>query len=405
MIRCLFALLLSILCWQNVLCQLMIPIQQDTALFQKNHELVFSGIADYQSTSIGKDITKSFFYGGFINDGMKGQTSARQQLINRFGIDLNSEIEYRNHTSKIFKDSTKGFLLKHGIYNFSAIEYAEDVFDLLFYGNSAFIGDTAFLTGSRFDSFSFQKIGFGWFDKYSKSSFTLNAIGVHNIISGRIENGSLYQSASVDSIGLSLDAKYNQSNSNTFCGFGLAVDIDYRFDMPKNKNEKIYFQLLMRNLGVVCLPKVRSYSINSNVNYDAYSIDDLMNASTIFNDTEGTLGSFSDSSSSGTDWKLLPALFQFTKLVDRSSMRKLQGFYGARAYLSSSFMPMFFSGMDYHPVKWYRIGLQASYGGFSNLRWGMYSALKFDRFSLGLASENLFSKTGESIILRMSCLF
>ena len=405
MIRCLFVLLLSILCWQNVLCQLMIPIQQDTALFQKNHELVFSGIADYQSTSIGKDITKSFFYGGFINDGMKGYTSARQQLINRFGIDLNSEIEYRNHTSKIFKDSTKGFLLKYGIYNFSAIEYAEDVFDLLFYGNSAFIGDTAFLTGSRFDSFSFQKIGFGWFDKYSKSSFTLNAIGVHNIISGRIENGSLYQSASIDSIGLSLDAKYNQSNSNTFCGFGLAVDIDYRFDMPKNKNEKIYFQLLMRNLGVVCLPKVRSYSINSNVNYDAYSIDDLMNASTIFNDTEGTLGSFSDSSSLGTDWKLLPALFQFTKLVDRSSMRKLQGFYGARAYLSSSFMPMFFSGMDYHPVKWYRIGLQASYGGFSNLRWGMYSALKFDRFSLGLASENLFSKTGESIILRMSCLF
>ena len=405
MIRCLFALLLSILCWQNVLCQLMIPIQQDTALFQKNHELVFSGIADYQSTSIGKDITKSFFYGGFINDGMKGQTSARQQLINRFGIDLNSEIEYRNHTSKIFKDSTKGFLLKHGIYNFSAIEYAEDVFDLLFYGNSAFIGDTAFLTGSRFDSFTFQKIGFGWFDKYSKSSFTINAVGVHNILSGRIENGTLYQSASIDSIGLSLDAKYNQSNSNAFCGFGLAVDIDYRFDMPKNKNEKIYFQLLMRNLGVVCLPKVRSYSINSNVNYDAYSIDDLMNASTIFNDTEGTLGSFSDSSSSGADWKLLPALFQFTKLVDRSSMRKLQGFYGARAYLSSSFMPMFFSGMDYHPVKWYRIGLQASYGGFSNLRWGMYSALKFDRFSLGLASENLFSKTGESIILRISCLF
>lgn len=405
MIRCLFALLLSIFCWQNVFCQLMIPIQQDTALFQKNHELVFSGIADYQSTSIGKDITKSFFYGGFINDGMKDQTSARQQLINRFGIDLNSEIEYRNHTSKIFKDSTKGFLLKHGIYNFSAIEYAEDVFDLLFYGNFSFIGDTAFLTGSRFDSYSFQKIGFGWFDKYSKSSFTLNAIGVHNIISGRIENGSLYQSASIDSIGLSLDAKYNQSNSNAFCGFGLAVDIDYRFDMPKNKNENIYFQLLMRNLGVVCLPKVRSYSINSKVNYDAYSIDDLLNASTIFNDTEGTLGSFSDSSSSGTDWKLLPALFQFTKLIDRSSMRKLQGFYGARAYLSSSFMPMFFLGMDYHPVKWYRIGLQASYGGFSNLRWGMYSALKFDRFSLGLASENLFSKTGESIILRMSCLF
>ena len=393
------------MCGQNLFCQFMIPIQQDTTLFQKNHELVFSGVLDYQSTSIGKDITKSFFYGGFINDAMKAQTSSRQQVINRFGIDLNSEIEYRNHKSQIFKDSTKGFSLKYGIYNFSAIEYTEDVFDLLFFGNSAFIGDTAFLTGSRFDSYTFQKIGFGWFDKYSKSSFTITAIGVHNVFSGSVDKGYLYQSASVDSIGLSLNGRYKQSSSKAFCGFGLALDIDYRFNMPKSKDEKIYFQLLMRNLGVVCLPNVRSYSINSNLNYNSYSIDELINASTIFNDTEGTFGSFSDSSSLSTDWKLLPALLQFTKLVDRSSVRKLQGFYGARAYLSSSFMPMFFSGMDYHPVTWYRIGMQASYGGFSNLRWGVYSALKFDRFSLGLASENLFSKTGESIILRMSCLF
>ena len=61
----------------------MLPIQQDTSLFKRSNELVLSGVGDYQSTSIGKDITKSFFYGGFINDDMKGQTSARQQIINR----------------------------------------------------------------------------------------------------------------------------------------------------------------------------------------------------------------------------------------------------------------------------------------------------------------------------------
>ena len=190
MIRCSLFILFGVMCWSNLFSQLMLPVQQDTTLLKRSNELVFSGVADYQSTSIGKDITKSFFYGGFIDDGMKGQTSARQQLINRFGVDLNGEIEYRSHNSNMFKDSTKGFLLKYGFYNFSAIEYTEDVFDLLFYGNSAFIGDTAFLTGSRFDSYTFQKIGFGWFDKYSKSSFTLNAIGVHNVFSGRIETVS-----------------------------------------------------------------------------------------------------------------------------------------------------------------------------------------------------------------------
>tara|TARA_B100001287_G_scaffold273389_1_gene276743 strand:+ start:5613 stop:6830 length:1218 start_codon:yes stop_codon:yes gene_type:complete len=405
MTRLVILILFAVIFRSNSFCQLMLPIQQDTTLFNRANELVLSAIGNYQSSSIGKDITKSFFYGGFINEYMKAETSARQQLINRFGIDLNSEVEYRNHKSKLCKDSTKSFLLKYGIYNFSAIKYTEDVFDVLFYGNSSFIGDTALLTGSRFDSYAFQKIGFGWFDRYSKSSITLNAIGVNNMTSGRIDNGTIFQSASIDSIGLSINANYNQSNTRAFCGFGFALDIDYRFNMRKNTDEKIYFQLLMRNLGVVCLPKVRSYSINSNLNYHAYSIDELLNASTVFDDPEEALGLFVDSSSYRTNWKFLPTLFQFTKLIDRNSVRKIQGFYGARAYLSSSFMPMFFSGIDYHPVKWYRIGLQVSYGGFSNLCWGMYSALKFNRFSLGIASENLFSKTGESIILRISCLF
>ena len=407
MIRCSISLpfvLLTVLSVHNLFCQNMLPIQQDTTLF-KNNELIISGVADYQSTSIGKDITKSFIYGGFITDEMKVKTSTKQQLINRFGFDINGEIQYKNHRSKLFKDSTKGFLVKYGIYNFSAIEHSEDVFDLLFYGNSAFIGDTAVIMGSRFDSYTFQKIGLGWFDKYSKSSFTLNAIGVHNMLSGRVEEGSLYQSSSIDSVDLSLIAQYRRSNSNTLSGYGFAVDIDYRFEMPKSEGEKIYFQVLMRNLGVICLPKVRSYSINSKLHFDAYSIEDLLNASAILNDTEATFDSFADSSSANTEWRLLPALFQFTKLVDRSSSRKIQGFYGARAYLSSSFMPMFFSGIDYHPSKWYRLGLQASFGGFSNLRWGMYSAIDLGRFSLGLASENLFSRTGESIILRISCLF
>ncbi len=405
MIRSSIPLLFFIILGKSLVCQQMLPVQQDSVLFKNSHELILSGIAAYQSTSIGKDIAKSFFYGGFIDDAMKVQTSSRQRVINRFGFDLNSEIEYRSHKTKLFKDSTKGFLLKYGIYNFSAIQYSEDVFDLLFYGNSAFIGDTALLTGSRFDSYTFQKIGFGWFDKYSKSSFTLNAIGVHNIISGRVENGFLYQSTLIDSMSLLLNGEYSQSNSQLFCGFGLAMDIDYRFDMPKNKNEKIYFQLLVRNLGLVCLPNSRSYKINSSLNHNSYSIDELLNASTIFNDTEASFSLFLDSSSAKTTWKLLPTLLQFTKLVDRKSLKKIQGFYGARAYLSTSYMPMFFSGIDYQPVKWFRLGIQASYGGFSNLRWGMYSALNFDRFRLGLASENLFGKTGESLILRISCLF
>ena len=385
--------------------QSMLPAHQDTSALTSTNEIVFSGLADYQSTSIGKDIVQSFFYGGFIDDEIKGVTSGRQQLINRFGIDISTEIEYKNHKSTIFKDSTIGFSLKYGAYNFSGIQYTADAFDLLFFGNSAFIGDTAVLSGSQFSSYTFQKIGFGWFDKYSKSSITLNAVGVNNTFSGVINNAALYQSASLDSIDLQIDAIYKSSNPNRFSGFGAAVDIDYRFNMPKNDSESIYFQLLARNLGLVYMPNVNHSEIQGQLSFDTYTVDELLNAQTVFEDTDETIATFSDTSSIRGNWRVLPAMLQFTKLIDRNSKQKLQGFYGARAFLSSSFMPMFFVGADIRPLKWYRLGLQASYGGFSNLRWGMYSDLKFDHFSIGIASENLFSQTGESIIIKITCEF
>ena len=400
-------LIVSIALIHSALCytQSMLPVQQDTTLFDYSSEIIFSGVADYQSTSIGKDITKCFFYGGFIDDEMKAASSGRQQLVNRFGIDINTEIEYRNHKRDFFKDSTIGYLFKYGFYNFSGIQYTEDVFDLLFFGNSSFIGDTAFLSGSQFSSYTFQKIGFGWFDKISKSSLTINAIGVHNSLSGVINKGELYQSASIDSVDFSLDAVYKSSNSKTFCGFGIALDLDYRFNMPKGDSEFIYFQLMAKNLGLVFMPDVQRSRIQGNLAYDNYTINDLLNSQTLFQNTDEAFGSFADTMETQNNWRLLQAMLQFTKLIDRNSSQKIQGFYGARAYLSSSFMPMFFVGLDVHPIKRYRFGIQASYGGFSNLRWGMYSDLKFDKFSLGIASENLFSQTGESIIIRMSCAF
>jgi hypothetical protein len=44
---------------------------RDSVFKQKQHELIFTGIADYSSTSLGKDIAQKFFYGGEISDEMK----------------------------------------------------------------------------------------------------------------------------------------------------------------------------------------------------------------------------------------------------------------------------------------------------------------------------------------------
>ena len=110
--------------------QSMLPLVQDTNINACNHELSLSGVVDFQSTSIGKDITKSFIYGGFIDDAMKLSSSNRHDEINRFGIDLNTEVVYKNHKVNLFKDSLKGLLVKGGVFSFSSLIYSKDLLPL-----------------------------------------------------------------------------------------------------------------------------------------------------------------------------------------------------------------------------------------------------------------------------------
>ncbi|MDC0302458.1 hypothetical protein OAL39_02005, partial [bacterium] len=57
--------------------QSMLPLVQDTNINVNHHEISISGVGDYQSTSMGKDIIKSFFYGGVIDESMKLSSSNR----------------------------------------------------------------------------------------------------------------------------------------------------------------------------------------------------------------------------------------------------------------------------------------------------------------------------------------
>jgi hypothetical protein len=383
----------------------MLPIDKGSLIGKGQQYLIFSGVADYQSTSIGKDITKSFFYGGLIDGDMKKLSSDRHDEINRFGLEINAEFEYRNEKLQLFKDSLIGLVVKGGIYNFSSMIYSKDLFDLAFFGNEIFIGDTANLTGSEFSSVTFQKLGFGLIDKRSKSSLAFNFIGLNNYIQGAFGDSYIYQNQALDSMTAELSGSAERAKGNGyFKGIGLALDIDYRFKMKKNEDDYIHFQLLARNLGFAVM-KSESYNANSGLNYSSYKIEDLINAETIFNDTDEFVSELSDTSNSKNSVILLPAMFQFTKLIDPLSSKKIQGFFGFRTFLNKAYIPMLFGGLDFRAASWYRIGAQLSYGGFSQLRWGMYSALCFKKIELGIASENLFSKTGESIVIKLSCAF
>jgi hypothetical protein len=118
--------------------QHLLPIMHDT--LSANHELILNGVGNYSSSSIRTDLAKKLLYGGEIGQDLIDASALNHRSINRFGIYLNSEVEYRNRQANFFKNPKFGFLLKAGAYSYLDVLYPKGMYDLAFYGNSNFGG-------------------------------------------------------------------------------------------------------------------------------------------------------------------------------------------------------------------------------------------------------------------------
>lgn len=382
------------------------PVQHDT-LIKIKHEIIFSGCVNYSSTSLNNSLTKKLFYGGEITEAIKDKSFKLHGDLNRFGTDISAETEYRNFSVNLFKHKNWGFLVKVGIYSFLAAQYSKDLFGVTFYGNEMYQGQLASFSGTKVSSFLFEKLGFGWLNKKTKSSVCLNVFNLTNSLSAKINTGGIYQSNDGDTLIVPFDGEASFINSKSFSnGLGLGLDFDIRIPMTYKSAESNYIQFLGRNLGLVSLTQAQTiYRADSVYTFTGFTFDQLLNNGDILSSPANILDSVGISKSEKKSILFLPGFLQVSKLINENSKNRLQEFYGIRMYLSSIYTPMLFIGANYRVGKSLNIGLNGSYGGFTSYRLGMYSSLKIRNWNLALASENLISKNGESIILRLQCAF
>lgn len=382
------------------------PIQHDT-LIQFKNEIIFSGIASYSSTSLENSFTKKLFYGGEITEEIKNKSFGSHDDLNRFGSDLSAEMEYRNFAVNLFKRKNWGFVVKSGIYSFFAAQYSKDLFGLTFYGNDMYVGQLASFSQTQISSFLFQKVGFGWLEKKSKSSVSLNLFNLTNHVSAKIGTGGIYQSNEGDTLMALFDGSASFSSSKSFSkGLGLGLDFDIRIPLSYKSDEANFIQFLGKNIGFIPLREAeKTYTADSVYTFTGFTFDQLLNNENILSSPASNLDSLGIEKSEKKSIVFLPGFIQVSKLVNENSQNRLQEFYGIRMFLSSIYTPMLFIGANYRFGKNINIGLNGSYGGFTSYRLGMYSSIKLRNWNLALASENLTNKRGESIILRVQCAF
>ena len=403
--RNVFSLVFSF-CGLTVFGQHMLPLVQDTTGKYKG-SITLTSNGDYASNAIGKNIVQSFFYGGFIDQNMKNSSIERLQNINQFGLDMNAELSFRSKGDLSKKESSPfynhGYIVQAGYHQFSSLVFSRDAFRYAFEGNSLFLGDTADFSGTRFNSMGYSKIGFGIFNRSNNNALTLNVISLNQFASGNMETASIIQDSQNDTIQLDYSGGFSFAKNGGFSkGFGISFDVDYRIQTNEN-DHAMTFQLLAKNIGFILPTQMTRYAADSSFQYTGFNLNQLVQQNLLSTmSLADTLGIEKGSEKRAL---LLPGFIQFSKLVDMQATQRIQSFYGARMFLSQNYIPYFFAGMHARVTKSWSTGLSASFGGFSQLKWGMYSSFQLSRWNIGVASENLFSKTGESIILQVKCAF
>lgn len=402
------SLLLAAFMLTNVLvhAQNVLPIQYDTLPYKQ--EFILSGMADYSSTSVLNSMSSKLLLGGIISDDIKTSSFDEHKGINRFGVDASAEFEYRNMHVNLFKQEKYGYLLKAGYYNYASAIYSKDLFGLTFFGNEGYLGGDADFSGSKFSAISFQKIGFGAIDKKSKSSLSLNYYNFSKYAEGYLNDGYLYQSESGDSLSLTLDGQFDSARSSSFMqGYGVGLDLDYRFSVLINPEKLAFIQLQAKNIGFAQMTaKITRYEVDTLLTFEGFTVDQLIGSSNVLDNGTSLLDTLGIDSLSVTKFRFLPGYIQVGKIVDETSKQRLQGFFGVRLYTISTYAPLVFGGAHLKASSWLSLGVNASYGGFARFRAGFYAQSTFKNMTVALATEDiigLVSKQGKgkSVILRL----
>lgn len=389
----------------------LIPVGYDT--LTHHHEFFIDGGVDYYGTSVERDLLSRLLRGGMITEEIKDHSFDKHKAINRFGAVMGGEIEYRNYNAHIFKKKNWGFVIRGGYNTFAGILYSKDLFGLAMYGNDRYLGQTIDFSGTDVSFMSFQKLGFGLIDDRTKSSVTLNVYNISNRVSGDFRTMKITQDEAGESLTIEMDGEIDVRNTMNFSqGIGFGLDLDFRVPVSWGKDRQAFLRFQAQNVGVAYMYEPqKSYSFDTTITFTGLTFDQLIGDNSLLSDsTLNILDTLGVQSSLKYRTSLLPGFLQIGKIVDEHYEGKLQSFFGLRLYPTLIYSPYIFAGMDYHPAKWVRLGINASYGGFGKFRAGLYSDFRVGNYSVGLSSENLLGffwkgASGQSAFVRLRCVF
>jgi hypothetical protein len=361
----------------------------------------------YNSTGVRRQVTDAFLYGGLIDSSQINRSLAQLQKRNSFGLQMGLNAQWQSPwlVSKDTKKWASGYrwTFGAGIHQYAGLQFSKDLFGLVFQGGLPSMGDTLDLSNLRAEATIFSKIGFGFYQPSTQSSFLLHFVAVQQQLGAVLQDATWFQDPSTAQIDLALVGRASLGGMPANA-YGVALDIDYRFGSSDSSENEQQFQLLIQNLGVARSAQTNTYNFNGTLAYAGFSLA-AWQQTNLDQLASGFLDSLGYQNTKGPNWMLLPAQIQLAKILDWGSLQRLEAYYGAQFILRQTYTPLIYAGAQLKVTKGWHTGFGMAYGGFGGLRMQAYSAFRFKRSELLLRSDNIALQNGASLYLQFRCDF
>ncbi len=180
---------ISVFLCVSSLCFSQNPILNDgTLAFDSTSSVIISIHADRfdQSNALTRDFFQKLSFGGYISEDSKQGVAKGLKATNHYGGGMQPGLNLT-----FLRDSAKyGYTVAYRYTQLSSAQFSDDLFNLIFRGNSYFGSDPANLSDSKFMNQSYQLIDFGLMDQKTGSFLS---VGIYD--------GIKFQNFSTDDAG------------------------------------------------------------------------------------------------------------------------------------------------------------------------------------------------------------
>lgn len=230
--------------------------------------------------------TDKLLFGGYIDNEEKDNVSKRLKDLNYGGVDFESDFYISFKTDSLCKNSAIFF---GGGYNyFQSLAYTRDFFNIAFYGNKLYAGDTATFSKSAFSGYSLVEYKAGFVKQFpvKKGNLILGIAGgfVQGLSANdaNIHQGILATAPDGEYLDIAMDFEYNNSG-NAPVSYNNTEGTGYSFDVfTKFQNTEKRFEIIagIQDIGMMYWNNTpNNYIADTNYIFDGIDITYVFNAS------------------------------------------------------------------------------------------------------------------------------